>query len=164
MGNYVHDVDVQDGLAYLSYWNDGLVVLDVGNGVKGGSPERPVLVSQFKYDLDALYRHVEAIGGPGVIRGTHTARRQRNYVFVAGRGVMARPRRPPGPGLLGFGRAFGRLQVLDVSDLERPRSVAWYEPTDGGTHNIWVAGDTLYLGAYQGGLRVVDLAGALRGH
>ena len=24
-----HDVDVQDGLAYLSYWNDGLVILDV---------------------------------------------------------------------------------------------------------------------------------------
>jgi hypothetical protein len=41
--------------------------------------------------------------------------------------------------------------------------VAWYEPTDGGTHNIWVAGDTLYLGDYQGGLRVVDIAGELRG-
>ena len=33
------------------YWNDGLVILDVGNGVKGGSPENPQLVSQYKYDL-----------------------------------------------------------------------------------------------------------------
>ena len=162
-GRMLHDIAVDDGLAYLSYWNDGLVVLDVGNGVKGGSPERPVLVSQFKYDLDALYRHVEAIGGPGFIRGTHTAWRQRNYVFVADEVFSARPARTTGPGLLGFGRAFGRLQVIDVSDLERPRSVAWYEPTDGGTHNIWVAGDTLYLGDYQGGLRVVDIAGELRG-
>ncbi|HWA40447.1 MAG TPA: Ig-like domain-containing protein, partial [Gemmatimonadales bacterium] len=43
-GRMLHDIDVQDGLAYLSYWNDGLVVLDVGNGVKGGSPEDPRLV------------------------------------------------------------------------------------------------------------------------
>ena len=162
-GRMLHDIAVEDGLAYLSYWNDGLVVLDVGNGRKGGSPERPVLVSQLKYDLDALYRHVEAIGGPGFIRGTHTAWRHRNYVFVADEVFSARPARTTGPGLLGFGRAFGRMQVVDVSDLERPRAVAWYEPTDGGTHNIWVAGDTLYLGDYQGGLRVVDVSGELRG-
>jgi hypothetical protein len=162
-GRMLHDIAVEDGLAYLSYWNDGLVVLDVGNGVKGGAPERPVLVSQFKYDLDALYRHVEAIGGPGFIRGTHTAWRHRDYVFVADEVFSARPARTTGPGLLGFGRAFGRLQVIDVSDLARPRAVAWYEPTDGGTHNIWVAGDTLYLGDYQGGLRVVDVSGELRG-
>ena len=41
--------------------------------------------------------------------------------------------------------------------------VAWYEPKDGGTHNVWVAGDTLYLGDYQGGLRVLDVSGELRG-
>ena len=35
----LHDIDVRDGMAYLSYWNDGLVILDIGNG-KGGSPER----------------------------------------------------------------------------------------------------------------------------
>ena len=47
-GNYVHDVDVKDGLAYLSYWNDGLIILDVGNGIKGGSPENPQLVSRIQ--------------------------------------------------------------------------------------------------------------------
>ena len=30
-------------------------------------------------------------------------------------------------------------------------------------HNVWVAGDTLYLGDYQGGLRVLDIAGELKG-
>jgi hypothetical protein len=36
-GNFLHDIDVKDGLAYLSYWNEGLVILDVGNGIKRGS-------------------------------------------------------------------------------------------------------------------------------
>ena len=69
IGNALHDIDVQDGLAYLSYWNEGLVIVDVGNGIKGGSPSNPQLVSQYKYDLNDLYRDVEAAGGPGFIRG-----------------------------------------------------------------------------------------------
>ena len=162
-GNYVHDVDVKDGLAYLSYWNQGLVILDVGNGVKGGSPENPQLVSQYKYDLDSLYRDVEAVGGPGFIRGTHTAWRAGKYVFVADEVFSARPRPTEGGGVFGLGRAYGRLHVIDVSDLAQPKEVAYYQPADGGTHNVWVAGDTLYLGDYQGGLRVLDISGELKG-
>ena len=164
-GRMLHDIDVQDGLAYLSYWNDGLVVLDVGNGMKGGSPERPVLVTQVKYDLPALYREVEAVGGPGFIRGTHTAWRSGRYVFVGDEVFAAKPAATgyaPG-GVIGLGRAYGRLHVIDMQDLANPRIVAWYEPKDGGTHNVWVAGDTLYLGDYQGGLRVLDVSGELRG-
>lgn len=164
-GRMLHDIDVQDGLAYLSYWNDGLVVLDVGNGVKGGRPDNPQLVTQLKYDLPSLYREVEAVGGPGFIRGTHTAWRSGRYVFVGDEVFSARPAATgyaPG-GVIGLGRAYGRLHVVDVSDLAHPRIVAWYEPRDGGTHNVWVAGDTLYLGDYQGGLRVLDVSGELRG-
>ncbi len=29
---YVHDLDIVDGLMYACYWNDGLVILDIGNG------------------------------------------------------------------------------------------------------------------------------------
>jgi hypothetical protein len=161
-GRMLHDIDVEEGLAYLSYWNDGLVVLDVGNGRKGGSPESPQLVSQLTYDLEALYRDVEAEGGPGYIRGTHTAWRHGNYVFVGDEVFSAKP---IGITMLGgaLGKANGRLHVVDVSDLEKPRIVAHYEPKDGGVHNVWVAGDTLYLGDYQGGLRVLDVSGELRG-
>jgi plastocyanin len=162
-GNFLHDVAVQDGLAYLSYWNEGLVILDVGKGIKGGSPEDPKLVSQYKYDLNSLYRDVEAVGGPGFIRGTHTAWRAGKYVFVGDEVFSATPRATEGGGVVGLGRAYGRLHVLDVSDLERPREVAYYEPKDGGSHNVWVAGDTLYMGDYQGGLRVLDISGELRG-
>jgi hypothetical protein len=161
-GNYLHDLDVRDGLAYLAYWNDGLVILDVGNGMRGGSPTNPQLVSQIKYDLDALYARVEAEGGPGYIRGTHTAWRHKNYVFVGDEVFSATPQGLTVPGL-GLGRANGRLHVVDVSDITQPRIVAWYEPRDGGVHNVWVAGDTLYLGDYQGGLRVLDISGELRG-
>lgn len=161
VGNYVHDVDVQDGLAYLSYWNDGLVILDVGNGVKGGSPSEPRLVSQYKYDLNALYRDVEASAGPGFIRGTHTAWRHGRYVFIADEVFPAGQVR--GAKDAAAGRAYGRLQVLDVSDLERPTPVAWYEPEYGGVHNVWAAGDTLYIGGYNAGFRAFDVSGELLG-
>lgn len=160
-GRTLHDIDVQNGLVYASYWNDGLVILDVGNGVKGGSPSNPQLVSQYKYDLNFLYRDVEAVGGAGFIRGTHTAWRHKNYVFIADEVF-------PASGVKGAkdaaaGRAYGRLQVIDVSDLANPRSVAYYEPEFGGVHNVWVAGDTLYMGAYNGGFRTFDISGELRG-
>jgi hypothetical protein len=160
-GRSLHDIDLRDGLLYASYWNDGLVVLDIGNGVKGGSPSNPKLVSQFKYDLNDLYRQVELTAGPGFIRGTHTAWRNRNYVFIADEVF-------PAAGVQGAkdvaaGRAYGRLQVVDVSNIEKPRVVAFYEPEYGGVHNVWVAGDTLYMGAYNGGFRTFDISGELRG-
>ena len=159
-GRYLHDVMVVDGLAYLAYWNDGLVILDVGNGMKGGSPESPQLVSRAKYDLNATYARVEQLWGAGFVRGTHTAWRQGRYVFVGDEVYAARPYK----GLSdGNNLTFGRMHVIDVSDILHPKEVAWYEPTDGGVHNVWVVGDTLYLGNYQGGARVLDISGELKG-
>jgi hypothetical protein len=160
-GVTLHDIDVQNGIVYASWWNDGLVILDVGGGIKGGTPDKPVLVSQFKYDLDSLYRRVELEGGPGFIRGTHTAWRHKNYVFIADEvfgNVAAQTLFAWAPS-----RAYGRLQVIDVSDITNPRSVAWYEPEYGGVHNVWVAGDTLYMGAYNAGFKAFDVSGELRG-
>ncbi|MCC6316938.1 MAG: Ig-like domain-containing protein [Gemmatimonadaceae bacterium] len=161
-GRTLHDVDVQNGLLYGSWWNDGLVILDVGNGIRGGTPSKPVLVSQYKYDLDALYRtRVETEAGAGYIRGTHTAWRHRNYVFIADEVFDPEEVQAALGGRVG--RAYGRLQVIDVSDIEHPRSVAHYEPEFGGVHNIWVAGDTLYMGAYNSGFHAFDISGELRG-
>lgn len=160
-GGSLHDIDVQDGIVYASNWNEGLVILDVGNGIKGGSPSNPQLITQYKYDLNDMYRDVQASGGPGFIRGTHTAWRHKQYVFIADEVF-------PAEGVKGAknasaGRAYGRLQVIDVSNLEKPKAVAWYEPEYGGVHNVWVAGDTLYLGAYDAGFRAFDISGELRG-
>jgi len=160
---YVHDLDIVDGLMYASYWNDGLVILDIGNGMKGGRPDHPVLVSQFKYDLDSLYREVEGASNPGFTRGTHTAWRQRDgkYVFIADE--VYRNGDVVGAKDASSSRMYGTLQVVDVSDIEHPRSVAWYTPEMGGVHNVWVVKDTLYLGAYDAGFHVFDVSGELRG-
>jgi len=160
-GGSLHDIDVQEGIVYASNWNEGLVMLDVGNGIKGGSPSNPQLISQYKYDLNYLYRDVEASGGPGFIRGTHTAWRSRNYVFIADEVFPAENVKGARGG--SSGRAYGTLQVIDVSDITKPKSVAWYTPEYGGVHNVWVAGDTLYMGAYDAGFRAFDISGELRG-
>jgi hypothetical protein len=160
---YVHDLDIVDGLMYASYWNDGLVILDIGNGKWGGRPDKPVLVSQFKYNLDSLYKDVEDASRPGFDRGTHTAWRQRGgkYVFIADE--VYRNGDIKGARDASASRMYGTMQVIDVSDIEHPRSVAWYTPEGGGVHNVWQVADTLYLGAYDAGFHVFDISGELKG-
>jgi hypothetical protein len=160
-GRALHDIDVKDGIAYVSYWSDGLVILDVGNGKWGGSPSDPKLISNYKYNAEALYPGATADYGPGFISGTHTAWRHKNYVFISDE--VFPPFAPTGTWDVSSIRAYGRLQVIDVSDIEHPKSVAWYEPEYGGVHNVWAAGDTLYLGAYNGGFHAFDVSGELRG-
>jgi hypothetical protein len=160
-GRYIHDIDVQDGLLYGSWWNDGLVILDVGNGIKGGSPSNPVFVSQYKYDLNEMYREVEIVSGAGHTRGTHTAWRHKNYVFIADE--VYRADDVKGAKDESANRMYGNLQVIDVSNIEHPKAVAYYKPENGGVHNVWVAGDTLYMGVYDGGFRAFDITGELRG-
>lgn len=137
----LHDVIVQDGYAYLSYWDDGLITLDVGAGTHGGSPEAPAFVSQFKYPEGH----------------THTAWRYGDYLFIgdeifpsdwdADRPIEAR----------------GYIHVVDYSNPEAPIQVAHYEVPEAGAHNFWVEDDILYVGYYQAGLRAVDVSGELRG-
>lgn len=152
-GRYLHDLYVKDGLAYLAYWRDGLVILDVGSGIKGGSPENPKLVAQYKFNHYELY-------GDGWLAGSHTAFRYKNYVFV-GDEVF--------PGYFDIGTkeripVRGILHVMDVTDIEHPREVANYEVPEGGMHNVWPDNDILYLGDYAGGGRAVDISGELRGN
>lgn len=149
---YLHDVHVRDGIAYLAYWRDGLVILDVGKGIKGGSMASPKLVSQLTYNHAELYP-------PGYIAGTHA-------VFAAGRYVFLADESYSGTLDLTSRDAFttrGRLHVVDVGDLEHPRKVAEWDPVEFGVHNIWVEGNLLYAGAYDGGIRVIDVSGELRG-
>jgi plastocyanin len=153
VGRYLHDLQVKDGLAYLAYWRDGLIILDVGAGIKGGSPEHPKLVAQYKFNHYELY-------GNGWLAGTHTTFRYKNYVFVgdevfpANFDIGSKERIP----------VRGRLHVMDVSDIEHPREVAIYEVPEGGIHNVWADNDLLFAGDYAGGGRVLDISGELRGN
>jgi uncharacterized protein YjdB len=151
-GRYLHDLQVKDGLAYLAYWRDGLIILDVGNGMAGGSPENPKLVSQYHFNHYELY-------GDGWLAGSHSVFRYKNYLFVGDEVFPAifelddRDRIPV--------RAI--CHVMDVSDIKHPREVAQYEVPEGGSHNFWAANDMLYEGYYSGGARVLDISGELRG-
>lgn len=151
-GRYLHDLQVKDGLAYLAYWRDGLVILDVGNGMKGGSPENPKMVSQLHFNHHELY-------GNGWLAGTHSVFRYKNYVFVGDEvfppifDIHSKNRIP----------VRGIVHVVDVSDINKPRKVAEYPVPEAGAHNMWVEDDIMYMGYYNGGGRVVDVSGELRG-
>ena len=58
----------------------------------------------------------------------------------------------------------GLLHVIDVADIEHPRKVAEYDPVEFGAHNVYAEDDLLYIGAYDGGIRVLDISGELRGN
>jgi hypothetical protein len=151
-GRYLHDVYVKDGLAYLAYWRDGLVILDVGAGLRKGSPEKPAPVSQLRFNYHELY-------GDDWLAGAHAVFRYKNYVYVGDEvfparfNIQSKDRIP----------VRGAVWVVDVSDVENPRQVAEYTVAEGGAHNIWVEDDILYMGYYTGGGRVLDVSGELRG-
>lgn len=152
VGRYLHDLQVKDGLAYLAYWRDGLIILDVGNGMKGGSPEHPQFISQFRFNHHELY-------GNGWLAGTHSVFRYKNYVFVGDEvfppqfDIFDRKRIP----------VRGIVHVVDVADINHPRKVAEYPVPEAGAHNMWVENDVMYMGYYNGGGRIVDVSGELRG-
>ncbi len=137
----LHDVIVQDGYAYLSYWDDGVVTLDVGAGTHGGTPAAPAFVSRLSYPQG----------------NTHVAWRHGRYLFV-GDEIW-----PPGFDADKPIDATGYIHVLDMTDIDNPVEVAFYEVPGAGAHNVWADGDRLYVGYYQGGLRVLDISGELRG-
>jgi hypothetical protein len=151
-GRYLHDVYAKDGFLYMGYWRDGLVVLDIGNGIKGGSPANPKFVSQLRFNYLDLY-------GPGWVAGAHAVFRYKNYVFIGDEvfpahfDIESRDRIP----------VQGIVHVVDVTDIEHPRPVAQYAVPEAGSHNMWVADDVMVLGYYNGGGRVVDVSGELRG-
>jgi len=152
-GRMLHDVQVVDGLIYMGYWKDGLVILDVGNGIKGGSPEHPQFVSQLRFNYSELY-------GPGWLAGAHSVFRYKNYVFLGDEVFPAQydltdKARIPTKGV---------VHVVDVSDILNPRKVAEYDVPEEGAHNMWVENDVMYIGYYSGGARAVDVSGELRGN
>jgi hypothetical protein len=152
-GMYLHDLFVKDGLAYLAYWDDGLVIVDVGRGIKGGTPQSPKLVSQFRYRTE--WRGEKY--GNTHYAFPYTNRAGKRYVFV-GDEIL-----PPGADLTKRFETGGYIHVLDLANLEDPVEVATYDIPGAGVHNFWIEGDTLFTAAYGGGVRAVDVSGDLRG-
>ena len=150
-GHTIHDVWVSDGVAFSSNWTDGVVAVDVGGGGRGGTPAMPVELGRYTYPSGwnhAAYPYRSASTG-------------KFYVFAGDEsfpyGNLNR-RKGATPTI-----AAGWIHVIDWSDWEHPREVARYQVPEAGSHNFWVEDDTLYVGYYNGGLRVVDVSGELLG-
>jgi len=148
-GHSIHDVWVEDGIAYSSNWDDGVVMVDVGNGVAGGSPSNPVEIGRHAHPngwTHAAFPYDDAeTGKKWVITG--------DEAFPNGLNVEDEPTIPA-----------GWIHFVDVTDPDTPSEEARYRVPEAGSHNFWVDGDTLYVAYYNAGLRVVDLSGDLKGN
>lgn len=152
-GHSIHDVWIQDGIAYSSNWSDGIVAVDVGSNASadlpgaGGSPENPVQLGSYAYPSGwnhaAFPFKSESTGDFYVIGGDEAF--------------------PYGLDTFGANRAAGWLHFVKFDDWGSPKEVAKYQLPEAGTHNYWVEGDILYAALYNGGLRVIDISGELMG-
>ena len=166
-GHSLHDVWIENGIAYSSNWSDGVVAVDIG-GMKfdeadrsnsqfnpllakagQGSPSNPVKLASMG---DPTGRNHAAF--PFLSKSTG------NFYIIAGDenfpwGVLATKGQPSNPR--------GGFHFLNFTDPDNPKEEALYEVPEAGSHNLWVFGDILITGNYQGGLRIVDISGELLG-
>lgn len=144
MGNpFVHDVFVRDGLLFTALWKDGIAIWDIGGGSKGGTPANPVMISAL----------ATAGGNAHNIWWFHDpVASQKRYVFVG----------EEGPGSVGAASS-GDIHVVDISDITKPKEVAYYTVAGAGTHNFFVdeASQMLFAAYYNGGVRAIDVKGDL---
>jgi hypothetical protein len=146
---------VRDGLVFVSAWNNGLRIYDVGNGLLGGSPAQPRFV-------DSIVTSSNGLPGGAAVHNAWwfwSPTGQKRYVFVG----------QEGPGQVGL-RSTGDIHVVDVTDLFNPVEVAFYHMADvngqtAGTHNFWVdeANQVLFAAYYNGGVVALDISGNLSG-
>ncbi|MGH7499425.1 MAG: LVIVD repeat-containing protein [Gemmatimonadales bacterium] len=150
--NYgIHDTYVRDGLAFVFAWNTGMIIYDVGNGLKAGQPSAPVEIGRVVTGSDKVKNSPSAHNGwwfHNPVTG------ENRYLFVG----------QEGKGIIGA-ESSGDIHVVDVSDLAHPVEVAFFHLDGAGTHNFWMDEDRqiLYAAYYNGGVVALDVSGTLSG-
>ena len=167
-GHAIHDVWIENGIAYSSNWRDGIVAVDIGGSTLNekersdigynplllkagnGSPSNPVQLASFP---DFKGRNHSAFPFSSKSTG--------NFYIIMGDEVFPnglenlinnKPSQPRG----GF-------HFINFSDPENPVEDAAYIVPEAGSHNQWVYGDVLLAAFYQGGIRILDISGELLG-
>lgn len=140
---FIHDVFVRDGILFTALWDEGIDIWDIGGGGSGGSVSSPVRIGEIATaggQAHNVWWYHSGVTG------------EKRYLFVG----------EEGPGAIGSFSS-GDIHVVDVSDLRAPREVAFYHIDGAGTHNFSIdeARGILYAAYYNGGVRVLDLAGDL---
>ena len=146
-GQSIHDVWIENGIAYSSNWRDGVYLVDVGNGIVGGSPSNPVAFGNYSYATGAHHATFP-------FKSKSTGK----FYTVLGDEIF-----PNGVNPNGTNETAGFLHFVDFTDLNNPVEVARYELPTHGSHNYWIEDDILYVAMYTGGVRVVDISGDLIG-
>ena len=167
-GHSIHDVWIENGIAYSSNWSDGVHVVDIGGlqfseenrhtimknpilqSAGKGSTRNPILMTS-KDDTTGRNHAAfpflsQSTGDFYVIAGDE------HFPFGLGEIQNKEPANPR-----------GGYHFLNMNDYKNPVEEAIYQVPEAGSHNLWVKGDTLYTAFYQGGLRVVDISGELLG-
>jgi hypothetical protein len=143
----IHDVWVEDGIAYSSNWRHGVQIVDVGNGVAGGRTDSPVKMGDYAYP-----------SGRNHAAFPFKSKSVDKFYMVAGDETF-----PFGMSQDGPTYPRGYMHFIDFTDMDNPEEIARYEVPEAGTHNLWVEDDVLYAAYYNGGVRVVDISGELMG-
>lgn len=148
LGHSIHDVWIEDGIAYSSNWTDGIQLVDIGNGIANGSPQNPVQFASYAYPSGANHASFPYKSSTG------------KFYVVGGDEIFPYGLDPKGDKP---SRAAGFLHFIDFTELDKPEEVARFEIPMAGSHNYWIDGDILYAAFYNGGVRVVDISGELLG-
>ncbi len=152
-GHAIHDVWIQDGIAYSSNWGDGVVAMDIGSNESadmpgaGGSPENPKYLGSYTYPSG--WNHAAF---PFKSKSTG------DFYIAAGDEAF-----PYGLNFEGPNRAAGWVHFVKFDGWDNPEEVARYQVPEAGSHNYWIEDDVLYAAFYNGGLRIVDISGELMG-
>ena len=152
-GHSIHDVWIEDGIAYSSNWGDGVVVVDVGSTNSadmpgaGGRPNNPTPLGSYSYPSG--WNHAAF---PFKSKSTG------KFYVAAGDEAF-----PYGLDTQGPNRAAGWVHFIEFDGWDNPDEVARYQVPEAGSHNYWIENDVMYAAFYNGGLRVVDVSGDLMG-
>ena len=163
-GHSIHDVWVENGIAYSSNWADGVHIVDVG-----GIPQSEQ--SRDKKNFNPFIA-LAGKGSPGnpiklASKSDPNGHNHATFPFVSqstDRFYMINgdewAKRIPGSEESIYQ---GGFHFVDFTDINNPVETAIYQVPEVGSHNHWVEGDILYAGYYYGGIRVLDISGELLG-
>ncbi len=164
-GHSIHDVWVENGIAYSSNWSDGVHVVDVG-GIKQSekSRERNKFNPFLALAGQGSPGNPTKLGSKGDPNGHNHAAfpfqsesTNKFFIITGDEWAKSVPGSPE--------RIYqGGFHFVDFTDIKNPVETAIYQVPEVGSHNHWVEGDTLFAGYYYGGIRVVDISGELMGN
>jgi hypothetical protein len=165
-GHSIHDVWIEDGIAYSSNWADGVHAVDIG-GLKfdeknrSGKQFNPLLAKAGKGSPSNPIRIADLKDPNGHNHAAFPFKSQSTDKFYIVGGDEWFPWRYPGKPRPYQPR--GGFHFLDFTDIENPKEEAVYTITEAGSHNHWIQGDTLIAAYYNAGLRIIDISGDLLG-